>query len=326
MRELYNRIFSTDNVKFNALALEILRFQRQNNVVFADWLKINDCDTPENLADIPFLPIHFFKTHRVASFPESAALIFESSSTGGQGTSKHHVFAPYGYEQSFQLGFEHIYGKASNYCWLCLLPGYLERENSSLVYMANKFIQQGQPGSGFYLHEHEILLQQLAENEIHKVPTILLGVTFAINELSRCAHIPALNHTIIMETGGMKGRGPELTREELHRQWCRAFGVETIHSEYGMTELLSQAYSKGNGRFQCPPWMKVMISDVTDPGCWLPAGKTGKICVIDLANIESCSFIATEDLGKVHEDGSFEVLGRQDHSETRGCNLLVAGN
>jgi hypothetical protein len=326
MTDIFNRVWNTDDVKFNTLALEILHYQRQQNPIFAKWLSVNGIPEPQQLTDIPFLPIDFFKHYRVTCHEPPDAIVFESSGTGKSGTSKHFLQKPEFYISNFRKCFELQYGSASQYTWLCLLPGYLERSNSSLVYMADDFVKNGLPGSDFYLYDYPKLIQQIEKNEQNDTPGILLGVTFALQELAKIYSGPPLKNTIIMETGGMKGRGPELTRTELHQYWRNRFGVQEIHSEYGMTELMSQAYSIGNGRFICPPWMKIMIRDISDPGNWMPTGKTGLICVIDLANVQSCSFIATQDLGKLHDDGSFEVLGRHDQSEVRGCNLLVSDN
>lgn len=326
MTDIFNRVWNTVDVKFTTLALEIFHYQRQQNPIFAKWLSVNGNPQHCQLTDIPFLPIDFFKHYRVTCYEPPDALVFESSGTGQSGTSKHFLQNPEYYVSNFRKCFELQYGPASQYAWLCLLPGYLERSNSSLVYMANDFVKQGQSGSDFYLHDYPKLISQIEKNEQAGKPSVMLGVTFALKELAAIYSGPPLQHTIIMETGGMKGRGPELTRSELHEQWCNRFGVSNIHSEYGMTELLSQAYSKGNGRFICPPWMKIMIRDISDPGNWLTLGKTGLICVVDLANVQSCSFIATQDLGKLHEDGTFEILGRHDQSEARGCNLLVSEN
>ncbi|NBP06302.1 MAG: acyl transferase [Bacteroidetes bacterium] len=326
MRDIFNRVWSTDSVKFNTLALEIFHYQRHHNVVFAKWLSVNGNPEPKIWTDIPFIPIDFFKDYRVASFEGPEAIVFESSGTGHSGISKHFLQDPEFYICNFRKCFELQYGQASQFAWMCLLPGYLERKNSSLVFMADDFVKYGLRGSDFYLYDFPKLIRQIETNEQNEIPGILLGVTFALQELAKVYKGPPLRYTTIMETGGMKGRGPELTRAELHKQWCTRFGVSQIHSEYGMTELMSQAYSQGNGRYVCPPWMKIMIRDISDPGNWLAAGKTGIICVVDLANIQSCSFIATQDLGKIHEDGSFEVLGRHDQSDARGCNLLVSEN
>ncbi|MFN4913977.1 MAG: hypothetical protein ACK5FT_01540 [Sphingomonadales bacterium] len=308
------------------MALEIFHYQRQHNPIFDRWIAVNGNKQPKTLADIPFLPIDFFKHYKITCFDEPETIVFESSGTGQSGTSRHFLQNTDFYICNFRKCFALQYGPASQYAWLCLLPGYLERQNSSLVFMADDFVKTGLTGSDFYLYDYPKLIRQIETNEQTGTPGILLGVTFALKELAEIYNGPPLKHTTIMETGGMKGRGPELTRSELHENWCKRFGATHIHSEYGMTELMSQAYSKGNGRFVCPPWMKIMIRDISDPGNWLPPGKTGIICVVDLANVQSCSFIATQDLGKLHEDGSFEVLGRHDQSEARGCNLLVSEN
>lgn len=326
MTDILNRVWDTDDFKFNTLALEIFHYQRQQNPIFKHWLEVNGNKQPESPAEIPFLPIDFFKQFRITCFKEPESIVFESSGTGLSGVSKHYLQNPEIYVCNFRKCFEMQYGPASQYAWLCLLPGYLERKNSSLVFMADDFVKIGRPGSDFYLYDYPKLIRQIESNENTGNKGILLGVTFALKELADMYEGPPLKHTIIMETGGMKGRGPELTRTELHEYWCKRFGVTEIHSEYGMTELMSQAYSQGNGRFVCPPWMKIMIRDISDPGNWLPTGKTGIICVVDLANVHSCCFIATQDLGKLHDDGSFEVLGRHDQSEVRGCNLLVSEN
>lgn len=317
-------IFTEASAKFNELAMEIFQHQRENCPPFGKWLSLHDKTAVTALSDIPFLPVSFFKSREVYAASGPAEITFSSSTTSGQTPSLHHVARLSVYQQSFRQGFRHFFGQETGYCWLNLLPGYLERSGSSLVYMADALMQGAREGSDFYLHRDEALLEQLIKNESQNIPTILLGVTFALLELAEKYHGPALKHTLIMETGGMKGRGPELIRAEVHGRLTAAFGTAVICSEYGMTELLSQAYSAGNGLFRCPPWMRVMIQDTGDPGHWLPPGRTGRICVVDLANMYSCSFIATDDLGKMHPDGSFEVLGRFDHSEVRGCNLLVS--
>lgn len=322
-QKLENRIFTEAKVKFNDLAMDLFQFQRQNCEVFRQWTELNEQFPAGRPAEIPFLPVRFFKSHLVASQPDAPEITFSSSTTSGQQPSLHHVIKTAIYEKSYRGAFQECYGDPRQYSWLCLLPGYLERSGSSLVYMAEGLMKGAEKNSGFFLNRHEELLQCLAENESAGRRTLLLGVTFALLNLARDYQGPSLENTVIMETGGMKGRGPELTRAEVHGILKERFGVKSVHSEYGMTELLTQAYSSKDGLFRCPPWMHVMIQDVTDPGAWLPAGRTGRICVIDLANIYSCSFIATDDLGRMHHDGSFEVLGRLDHSEIRGCNLLA---
>ncbi len=311
--------------EFNETALSLFRYQYRNNDIykrFVDALGVSESQVyhPEY---IPFLPVGFFKTHKVITgdFPEE--VIFESSGTTGADTSKHYVADTDLYEQSFTHGLQLFYGDLSQYAVFALLPSYLERQNSSLVYMVEKILQKSnRQMGGFYLNELAALQEQLQEAKSRGLKIILIGVTFALLDMAESfpVNIP---DAIIIETGGMKGRRKELTRVELHVQLCRSFGVEKIHSEYGMTELLSQAWSAGDGIFRCPPWMKVMIADINDPLSFLETGRTGGINIIDLANLNSCSFIATQDLGRVFEDGSFEVLGRFDNSDIRGCSLLA---
>jgi len=311
--------------EFNETALSLFRYQYRNNDIykrFVDALGVSESQVyhPEY---IPFLPVGFFKTHKVITgdFPEE--VIFESSGTTGADTSKHYVADTDLYEQSFTHGLQLFYGDFSQYAVFALLPSYLERQNSSLVYMVEKILQKSnRQMGGFYLNELAALQEQLQEAKSRGLKIILIGVTFALLDMAESfpVNIP---DAIIIETGGMKGRRKELTRVELHVQLCRSFGVEKIHSEYGMTELLSQAWSAGDGIFRCPPWMKVMIADINDPLSFLESGRTGGINIIDLANLNSCSFIATQDLGRVFEDGSFEVLGRFDNSDIRGCSLLA---
>ena len=308
---------------FNAKAVEIFQYQHKFNAIyrrFCDLMKV-DADAIEHWKDIPFLPIQLFKQERVLC-SDQYEITFESSGTGGE-TSKHYVQDQQVYVQSFQNGFTHHYGNVSEYCFCCLLPSYLERSGSSLVYMAESFVNQTRHnGSDFFLHDFEKLHQKLLKNRKDGIKTILLGVSFALLDFTEQYQIkyPEL---IVMETGGMKGRRKELTREVLHAQLTRGFGVDHIHSEYGMTELLSQAYAKENGRFFAPPWMKTIIREVSDPKQYID-NRTGVINVIDLANVHSCAFIATQDLGKTYDDGSFEVLGRLDNTDIRGCNLMVS--
>nr|WP_286941973.1 acyl transferase [Allomuricauda sp.] len=321
-----NKIFEISGEKdFEQTALELFGHQYQNNAVYKTF-----CDhlrkAPPNvkqLDDIPFLPIEFFKSHQVVSGKKDYALCFESSGTTGAETSKHFVADPSLYKKSFLLGFERCYGRVDELCILALLPSYLERQGSSLVFMVEELIKRtGHPDSGFYLYNHDELHQKLQKLEKTNTKSLLIGVSFALLDFAE-KYPQQLKHTTVMETGGMKGRRKELIREELHRLLTTAFGVEKIHSEYGMTELLSQAYSKGNGRFEAPPWMKIVIRDTEDPLHYPIVDKTGGVNVIDLANIDSCAFIATQDLGKTFEDGSFEILGRFDHSDVRGCNLMA---
>ena len=328
-----HKIFSVNEESFSSVALGIFRFQYANNPVYKAYVQALAIDPGkiDSVYDIPFLPISFFKTHKVSTTLFEPQAVFESSGTTGLATSRHYINDPGLYEESFGKGFERLYGKMNEWCIMGLLPSYLERKNSSLIYMVNKMIGESEcRESGFYLNEYAELKKILTGLENRKQKTLLIGVTFALLDFAEQFQFPLYN-TIIMETGGMKGRRKEMIREEVHNELKRAFSISTVHSEYGMTELLSQAYSKGNGIFECPPWMKVLVRDEDDPlNLQKPAnGMTqiegrGVLNVIDLANIWSCSFIATEDAGKVFEDGSFEVQGRVDSSDIRGCNLLIA--
>ena len=310
---------------FNAVALEIFRCQIENNEVYKDFTGFLQIDTGNinHHTQIPFLPVEFFKSHKVVTGEFIPEITFESSGTTGLTTSRHFIRNVELYEKSFIKSFELFFGRPEDYVILALLPSYLERGGSSLVYMADKLIKlSGKAESGFYLDEYEklsLLLQKLKRDNRR---TILLGVTYALLDLAEQFPVsfPGL---MIIETGGMKGRRKEMVREDLHKTLKRAFHVEHIYSEYGMTELLSQAYSRGEGIFATPPWMKILIRDTNDPLTLLPAGKSGGINIIDLANIHSCAFISTQDLGKTHENGTFEVLGRFDNSDVRGCNLMV---
>jgi len=310
---------------FAEKALELFKFQFEENPVyrsFCDLLYKHPSDV-HKLEDIPFIPIEFFKTHKVLSTKKEIQQTFTSSGTTGSVVSQHHVADLNIYKKSFQKGFAHFYGNIEDYAVLALLPSYLEREGSSLVYMVEDMIQESKhPKSGFYLNNLGALKQTLLELETSRQKTLLIGVSYALLDLVEF-HQFELKHTIIMETGGMKGRRKELIKSELHRILKKGFGVNTVHSEYGMTELLSQAYSKGNGLFSTPPWMKVLIRDPEDALTILGEKKSGGINIIDLGNINSCAFIATQDLGKIHTNGTFEVLGRFDQSDIRGCNLMV---
>lgn len=322
-----NRIFNIKTeAEFTSLALEVFRYQFENNLVyrsFCDLLYKHPSDV-KSLEEIPFLPIQFFKSHTVLSDSKNTIKkIFSSSGTTGSITSKHNITDLSIYEKSFTKGFETTYGAIEDYVILALLPSYLEREGSSLIYMVDSMIKQSQhPESGFYLDNLTALSNTLKrlDNEGKKV--LLIGVSFALLDLVE-SYTFNLHNTIIMETGGMKGRRKELIREELHLILKAGFGVPHIHSEYGMTELLSQAYSKGNGIFSCPNWMQVLTRDPEDALNIQTTNKTGGINVIDLANVNSCSFIATQDLGRIHRDNSFEIIGRFDTSDIRGCNLMV---
>ena len=310
---------------FERQALKVFKFQFEHNSVyrsFCDLLYIHP-STVSKVEDIPFLPIQFFKSHEVISSQQSVQETFTSSGTTGSITSKHLVTDCSVYEESYINAFKHFYGPIEDYVILALLPNYLEREGSSLIYMVDDLIKRSkQPDSGFYLNQYEQLKTKINQLEAKGQKTLLIGVTFALLTLIETYQFQ-LQHTTIMETGGMKGMRKELIREELHQVLTKGFGVDCIHSEYGMTELLSQAYSKGNGIFKCPSWMKVITRDPEDALSIQKKGKTGGLNIIDLANFNSCSFIATQDLGKVYPNGSFEVVGRFDASDIRGCNLMA---
>ncbi len=310
--------------EFEVTALKVFKYQYENVLVyktFCNYLKKNP-ENVKNLNDIPFLPIQFFKQEAIISRDKISEVTFTSSGTTGTITSKHHVADLSIYEASFTSAFKERYGDITDYCVLALLPSYLERGGSSLVYMANHFITKSEhPQSGFFLDNLQTLAEILKTQNTAGQKTLLIGVSYALLDLVEFETFN-LNHTIVMETGGMKGRRKELIKEELHTLLKTGLGVDNIHSEYGMTELLSQAYSSGKGIFKCPPWMKVLTRETEDP-LQLTQGKTGGINIIDLANSYSCAFIATQDLGKVLPDGSFEIIGRFDHSDIRGCNLMV---
>ncbi|TGD58435.1 LuxE/PaaK family acyltransferase [Flavobacterium humi] len=325
-------MFSTSDIfhiaskkEFEKTTLKVFRYQYDNNAVyrqFCEFLK-KDKTNVKTLSQIPFLPIQFFKSHDVLSSPEAVQITFTSSGTTGMSTSRHMVTDLSFYEESFRLGFSQFYGNIEDYVILALLPSYLEREGSSLIYMAEDLIKRSnKPDSGFYLNNYDELTTKLVSLDNAGQNVILIGVTYALLDLIENREFN-LKNTIIMETGGMKGKRKEMIREELHQTLCKGFGVSEIHSEYGMTELLSQAYSLGDGIFECPNWMQVLIRDTEDALTYVNEGKTGGINVIDLANINSCSFIATQDLGKKTANNSFEVLGRFDNSDIRGCNLMV---
>lgn len=319
-------IFTISNQKqFDKIALKVFRFQYENNLVyreFCDFLK-TDVQKVKSIEQIPFLPIQFFKSHSVISSTNPIETTFTSSGTTGMITSKHLVTDLGIYEDSYRKGFSQFYGNIEDYVVLALLPSYLEREGSSLIHMVDDLIQlSNQDESGFYLHNYDELIAKLIQLDHAGQNVILIGVTYALLDLVE-KHSFQLENTIIMETGGMKGKRKEMIREELHLELCNGFGVKSIHSEYGMTELLSQAYSLGEGIFECPSWMQILVRDTEDALSYVREGKTGGVNVIDLANLNSCSFIATQDLGKKYPNGSFEILGRFDHSDIRGCNLMV---
>jgi phenylacetate-coenzyme A ligase PaaK-like adenylate-forming protein len=310
---------------FKRQALKVFKFQFENNSVyrsFCDLLYRHPSDVSK-VEDIPFLPIQFFKSHEILASRETVQETFTSSGTTGTITSKHLVTDVSVYEESYLKAFHDFYGSIEDYAILALLPNYLEREGSSLIYMVNDLITRSKNShSGFYLNQYEALSSKIKSLEAAGQKTLVIGVTFALLNLIEAYQFD-LKHTLIMETGGMKGMRKELIREELHHILTKGFGVDHIHSEYGMTELLSQAYSKGNGVFKCPSWMKVITRDPEDALSIQKSSKTGGLNIIDLANYNSCSFIATQDLGKVHANGTFEVIGRFDSSDIRGCNLMA---
>jgi phenylacetate-coenzyme A ligase PaaK-like adenylate-forming protein len=329
--ELIHKMFTVTPRNFEYYALQVFRFQYENNTTYREYsealkIRIEDVDSLES---IPFLPIRFFKSHEIKTSEFTPEAIFESSGTTGTSTSRHLVKEIDLYRKSFLTSFNTFYGDPSDWCIIGLLPSYLERGNSSLVVMVNDLIQlSAHAHSGFYLSDYTKLNALLNEMEKQNQKTLLIGVTFALLDFAERYPV-SLQNTTVMETGGMKGRRAELTREEVHDVLQRQLHVPEVHSEYGMTELLSQAWSKGRGRFQCPGWMKIVIRDEDDPllirntSEFSKSGVSGLLNVIDLANIYSCSFIATDDIGKCYEDGSFEVLGRTDNSDMRGCSMMV---
>jgi len=324
--ELKKRLFNLSNSQdFEKLALDIFKYQYQNVKIYQTFCQALN-KTPDkinSIEEIPFLPIEFFKSHQILTENSTYENIFTSSGTTGKQTSKHYISDIEIYEKTFIKAFQEFYGKIEDYVVLALLPSYLERSNSSLIYMVNSFINKSKhPESGFFLNNYKDLTEKLKTLDQQHKKILLIGVSFALLDLVEKEKF-SLKNTIIMETGGMKGRRKEITREELHQILSKGFGVKNIHSEYGMTELLSQAYSQGNGIFKCPSSMKIFIRETEDPLQLLPNHKTGGLNIIDLANLNSCSFIATQDLGRKISENKFEVLGRFDHSDIRGCNLLM---
>lgn len=303
----------------------MFRYQYDNVLVyqeFCNYLHKNK-ENVKQIEDIPFLPISFFKSHQVIVQDQKETVIFTSSGTTGTITSQHLVSDVSIYQQSFSSGFAQFYGNIENYAVLALLPSYLEREGSSLVYMVNEMISKSNnPHSGFYLHNYQELIEKLEKLDQENQDVILFGVTYALLNVLEIKKLN-LKNTIIIETGGIKGKRKELIKQELHEILSNGFGVSHIHSEYGMTEMLSQAYSHQNGIFECVSWLQILIRDPENPLEYLKNEKTGGINVIDLANINSCSFIATQDLGKKYNNNTFEVLGRFDNSDIRGCNLMI---
>jgi phenylacetate-coenzyme A ligase PaaK-like adenylate-forming protein len=322
-------ILKANAESFETIALQVFNYQFLNNALYRDFCNALRIDplSVEQVTQIPFLPVSFFKTHAVLTgqSPEStpaAELVFESSGTTGETPSRHYVQDASIYERSLLQGFEQFYGDPAQYAILALLPSYLERKNASLVHMATTLMKKsGHPDNGFYINEWERLQQVLARLEANKQKVLLLGVTFALLDFAD-AYPMHLAHTIVMETGGMKGRRAELTRHEVHAVLKEQWQLKQVHSEYGMTELLSQAYAAADGLFSCTDTMRVLVRDINDPLDVKTTG-SGVLNIIDLANINSCSFIATEDIGTIAADGTFEVLGRMDHSALRGCSLMV---
>jgi phenylacetate-coenzyme A ligase PaaK-like adenylate-forming protein len=325
-QNLKSKIFELDSAEaFKSTALEVFYFQYKHIPVYRQWVDYLNTDpqTISSLHEIPFLPIRFFKEHKIIRQGSAAEIIFSSSGTTGMQRSRHFVADLDLYRTTFRRAFRYFYAPVDEYVVLALLPSYLEREGSSLIYMAEDMIRRsGHHESGFYLNEHRELYEMLQQLKAARKKVLLLGVSFGLLDFAEQYKID-FPELIVMETGGMKGRRKEMVREELHKIYRDSFGVEQIHSEYGMTELMSQAYSKGEGRFHTPPWMRITIRDPNDPLSPVAQGRSGGVNIIDLANLNSCAFIATQDVGKLLPDGGFEILGRFDHSDVRGCNLLV---
>jgi phenylacetate-coenzyme A ligase PaaK-like adenylate-forming protein len=321
------RIFKIQGDRtFRAAALEVFHFQAESVPVYREYLGVLGVDPAgvKNIEEVPFLPVEFFKSHQVIAEGMEPEVVFESSGTTLATPARHHVARASIYRESFLRGFNAFYGSPEDLCILALLPSYLERSGSSLVYMMDQLIRWSKhPDSGFCLDKLEELAAILQKRNKDGHPTLLMGVSFALLDLAEQHPLELWKNISVMETGGMKGRRAEMVRSELHELLMGTFGVPSIHSEYGMTELLSQAYSSGDGIFFCPPWMQVVARDPNDPLSKVEKGHTGGLNIIDLANLYSCSFVATGDLGKCFENGSFEVLGRFDHSDVRGCNLLI---
>ena len=317
----YDDIFQINSdAEFEREALRLFRFQAEHCAPYAEYIRLIGVDplTVHRIEDIPMLPIELFKSHKLYCGDDEPQIVFTSSATTGMVQSRHYVADLELYERAFSEAFRHFYGDARECSIYALLPSYLEREGSSLVYMAERLIAES-GGGGFYLNDYEKLLHDISRDPN---PKILLGVTYALLDLAE-NYAPKLENTVVMETGGMKGRRKELPKSELHKVLCSAFGVERIHSEYGMAELMSQAYSFGDGVFRTPRWMKVLVRDVNNPFARLAAGRRGGLDIIDLANRYSCAFIATQDMGIRYDDGSFRIEGRIAQSDIRGCNLLV---
>ena len=337
-KELRKEIFTGGETGFTEIALKVFDFQYNHNPLYRTFCNLlkRDPRNTDALEKIPFLPISFFKTKEIRAGAFEPECIFESSGTTGSVNSRHFVKDKTLYEESFLRTFRAVYGDEKNWCILGLLPSYLERADSSLVYMVKELIRlSGNEDSGFYLYDHDKLKNLLLKNEAAQQPTLLIGVTYALLDFAE-KQKTALHYTTVMETGGMKGRRASLSRSEVHRILTNQLGVKAIHSEYGMTELLSQAYSTGQGIFSCPPQMRILVRSEDDP-FEITSGKgmshheplserqpkRGAVNIIDLANLYSCAFIATDDAGKIYPDGSFEIIGRLDNSDVRGCSLMV---
>lgn len=324
---LEKKIFTISNqIEFENIALKVFQFQAANCTVYKNYVDFLGVDISDikKIDQIPFLPITFFKTHKVISENQNEEVIFLSSGTTGMTPSKHFVAKVELYFQSFVKSFEFFYGSIKDYCFLALLPGYLEREGSSLIYMVDRFMKlSNHPDNGFYLYDFDKLAETIEKVKNKGGKYIVFGVTYALLDFAENYQLD-LNNGIVLVTGGMKGRRKELPRDEVDQQLKNSFKLKQVHSEYGMTELLSQAYSKGNGLFRAPNWMQILIRDAYDPFTYMKDGKSGGINVVDLANLYSCSFIETKDLGRKLKNGQFEVLGRFDNSDIRGCNLLVS--
>lgn len=324
MAPFLNKIFSITSPEMENLCLEIFYWQYQHNLVYRQWCQSVGIKTAavQSIQQIPFLPVSLYKSQKITSTLFLEEKIFKSSGTTRITNSIHYIKDIKLYEQSFATCFQQFYGKPEDYCIIGLLPSYLEQGHSSLVYMTDALIKQSKNVySGFYLHDYEALNNTLLQLQKLQQQTLLIGVTYALLDFAAAFPQP-LRNTIVMETGGMKGRRTEITRAEIHAKLKNAFSLESIHSEYGMTELLSQAYSKGNGLFNTPNWMKVLIRQEDDPFAVTDIGR-GLLNIIDLANIYSCCFIAVDDWATIHPDGSFEVIGRRDNSDLRGCSLLT---
>lgn len=331
---LKDRIFTetVSEVGFERIALEIFRFQASACEPYRRYIDLLGIDplTVTETKDIPYLPVEFFKSHRIYGAPmdQEPEIVFTSSGTTGSETSRHYVRSTILYEQSFTKGFEHCYGPAREWSIFALLPSYMERTGSSLVYMVERLQAQNKARGGFYLYDHDKLTADLMKAAEKGEKILLIGVAFALLDYAdylsaRNVRLSLPENAVVMETGGMKGRRREVSRETMHEMLCKAFGVGAVHSEYGMTELLSQAYSTGEGLFRCPSWMRVSMRDLQDPLRSVPTGEAGGVNVIDLANLYSCSFIAVQDRGIVYGDGSFRVLGRIEGAQLRGCNMLI---